>query len=399
MNAKSQITPCIFGTTNGFEIQTLTRVPLNVEDLVFAITRSEVELLDQHHCVKIFRQRVKAEVFTWIGLYRKTFEIGFSREGGYYGAGVWLAGITVDNRLVLDVLNDLADQMNALAITGGRFQKPISNIIDEMKIPASLVPLKESSEHYRGGGLLPEAGQGAYICQLESQWEVVDLAQSNVLAEKFRSMIIAPAASFPRGASSRLERYADLTEVVRELASDLFEKIAGLEAINLTLQKQAAALERDLSGAQIKAEKFEKLADREIEKLAKEAEQWEKRYRKLEMKVPVYSTRADGRRFVWLKYLVYLALFVIAVVGIYFLSVFVYNRVYGKGSDPVMTDSAVSGTKNTNGSSNLLKNQTNSDDHPITDEERDKTITDAIKGATIRPGFYDRPNLYYSPNP
>jgi len=293
MNARPPITPCIFGTSNGFEIQTLTRVPLNVEDLAFAITRSEVELHNRDECVKVFRLRAKSEIFTWIGLYRKAFEIGFSREGGYYGAGLWLAGITVNARLVLDVLKDLADQVNALAITEGQFQRPLSGIIDHMQIPPGLVPLKESSARYLRGGLRPDAVPGAYISQPGSLREIVDWAQNDLPAENFRAMIVAPAANFPRSASSRLERYADLNEVLRKLESDLSLRIARLQADKLGLQKEVAKLENDLRAAQRNALQYEN-----------EVQRWRDQCQKLEKQVLSYRSRdyeaGSGNRRPWL---------------------------------------------------------------------------------------------------
>lgn len=165
MNARAQITPCIFGTTSGFEIHTLTRLPLGVEDLDFAIKSSEVELSAGDLCVKTFRLWVNSELFTWIGLYRKAYEIGFRREGGFYGAGLWLSNITVDSHLVMDVLIDLSDQVHALAIKGEDFHRQLSDIVDSIQVPQSLFPLKESSERYRSGGILPDTAQRAYICQ------------------------------------------------------------------------------------------------------------------------------------------------------------------------------------------------------------------------------------------
>jgi hypothetical protein len=302
MNARAQITPCIFGTTSGFEIHTLTRLPLGLEDLAFAIKRNEVELSEQNFCVKTFRLRVNSEVFTWIGLYRKAFEIGFSREGGYYGAGVWLAEITVDARLAMDVLRDLADQVNALAIEGGRFQRPLSDIVSNIQIPQSLIPLKESTERYQAGGMLPDAAQGAYVCQHESLWQIAEFGQNNVLAERFSSIIAAPAASFPKNPSARLERYSDLTEVVHELASDLSKKIAALDSSKISLEKHAAALGRELSTAHGEIKKIARAKDQQAEEFAKEEEEWARLYRKLggpELSVD------DDHPPVWLKYVLY----------------------------------------------------------------------------------------------
>ena len=265
------ITPCVFGTTNGFEIRTLTEVPLIVEDLGFGVTRSEVELSDQDECVKIFRLRIRSEVYTWIGLYRKCYEIGFSREGGYYGAGLWLAGITVNARLALDVVRNLADQVSRLAIENGRFMRPLSAITNSMDIPPGLVPMKEASERYLRGGLSAEATPGAYICQAVALREIVDWAQTDMLADKFRSIIIASSDSFPKGASNRLERYTDLTEVLRRLQNDVAIKIGRLEADKRGLEKYQADLEANFLAAQ-----------QEINVLKRDVLQWKEHCRMLQ---------------------------------------------------------------------------------------------------------------------
>lgn len=242
MNGRSPITPCIFGTTNGFEIQSLTNVQLNMDKLAFGVTRSEVELSDHDECVKIFRFRSSSDVHTWIGIYRKAYEIGFSREGGYYGAGLWLAGITVNARIALEVLKDLADQVNQLALLNGRFQCSLSSITDEMHAPAGLGPLKESSKRYLRGGLSAEALPTAYIPQYGSPREMLDWAQTAMFGEKFRALIIGPESGRPKVASSRLEFYSDLTDVSRKLADDYTLRVVGLEEDKLELEKRVAAL-------------------------------------------------------------------------------------------------------------------------------------------------------------
>jgi hypothetical protein len=244
MNGRTPITPCIFGTANGFEIQSLTNVPLNIDKLAFGITRSEVELSDHDECVKIFRFRNNSDVHTWIGLYRKAYEIGFSREGGYYGAGLWLAGITVNARVALEVLKDIADQVNQLALLNGQFQCSLSSITDEMHAPAGLGPLKDSSERYLRGGLSAEALPTAYIPQYGSPREMLDWAQTAPFGEKFRALIIGPESGRPKAASSRLEFYSDLTDVSRKLADDYTLRVVRLEEDKLVLEK---ALEKERS--------------------------------------------------------------------------------------------------------------------------------------------------------
>lgn len=262
MNGRSSITPCIFGTSNGFEIQTLTKVPLNIDSMVFAVTRSEVELSANDECVKMFRARSKSDIHTWIGVYRKAYEIGFSREGGYYGAGLWLAGITVNARIALEVLKDLADQVNRLALSDGQFKRPLSSIADDMQAPAGLGPLKESSAAYLRGGLSVEALPTAYFPQYGSPREMVDWAQTAIFGENFRALIVGPEGGFPKAPSSRLEFYSDLTEVSRKLADDDRRKIGILEEEKLALQKELAAQNRELESERAKSRELQQHVNR-----------------------------------------------------------------------------------------------------------------------------------------
>ena len=123
----SGIVPCIFGTTKGFEFVELAPLPFKMKDLLVAITHGEVELSPADTCIKLLRIKSDGEVRTWIGLYRKAYEMGFSREGGYYGAGVWLSDTTVNSRYVLEALEDLMQQISRLALEGGKFQRTLLN--------------------------------------------------------------------------------------------------------------------------------------------------------------------------------------------------------------------------------------------------------------------------------
>jgi hypothetical protein len=127
--------------------------------------------------------------------------------------------------------------------------RPLSAITNSMDIPPGLVPMKETSQRYSRGGLSAEATPGAYICQSVALREIVDWAQNDMLADKFRSLIISSANSFPKSASNRLERYADLTEILRRLQNDVAIKIGRLEEDKRGLEKYQAGLEAELLAA------------------------------------------------------------------------------------------------------------------------------------------------------
>ncbi len=253
----SAIIPCIFGTTKGFEIVEMAPLPFKMKDMLVAITQGEVELSLEDTCIKMLRIKVGSEVYTWIGLYRKAYEMGFSREGGYYGAGVWLSDTTVNARQVLEVLEDLAQQIRRLAMEDRKFQRPLSSIEQQLVPSQALSALLRNNAPYASGGISANAKNCAFISQPQSTREILDWAQSDALAHNFQSVIIAPASTFPKaGASGSIKQYADVTTLERALERDYTARLSKLDAQNKDLHARNKSLE---SEAQVRSSEIQVL--------------------------------------------------------------------------------------------------------------------------------------------
>lgn len=242
----NRIFPCIFGTTKGFEIVQLQPLPVKMQDLLVAISHSEVELSLQDTCIKMFRIRIGSEIYTWIGLYRKAYEMDFSREGGYYGAGIWLSDTTANARQVIDVLEDLAQQIRRLALASGKFQRPLSSIVQQLVPSQAFSALVGSSVRYINGGISADAKKCAFISQPDPLRDIVDWAQNGELATYFQSIIIAPASAFPKaGAAGNITQYANVATLERALEQNFVVQLTKLDAQNKDLQRRALSLEAD----------------------------------------------------------------------------------------------------------------------------------------------------------
>ena len=246
----SAIIPCIFGTTKGFEFVELAPLPFKMKDLLVAITHGEVELSLEDTCVKMLRVKAGSDVHTWIGLYRKAYEMGYSREGGYYGAGVWLSDTTVNAQHVLSALDDLSQPIRRLALEDRKFQRPLATIKQQfldLQSPA-LSTLLTNKTPYLRGGINADARTCAFIAQPQATREIVSWAQTDALAHNFQSVIIAPATAFPRaGASGNITQYADLAALERTLERDYTARLAKSDAMNKDLQRRNQTLEAEVS--------------------------------------------------------------------------------------------------------------------------------------------------------
>jgi hypothetical protein len=242
----SVIVPCIFGTTRGFEIIEMADLPVKMQDLIVAVTHGEVELSLEDTCIKILRIKISSEIYTWIGLYRKAYELGFSREGGYYGAGFWLSDTTVNASQILDVLEDLAQQIRRLALEDRKFQRPLSSIVQQLVPSQTFRTLVSSNSPYVKSGISAEAKNCAFICQPQSAHSIVDWAQNDALAHNFQSVIIAPASAFPKsGASSNITQYADVATLELALDRDYTARLAKSDAEKNDLKRRVQSLEAE----------------------------------------------------------------------------------------------------------------------------------------------------------
>ncbi len=244
----SAIIPCLFGTTKGFEMLELAHLNFKVKDLLVAITHAEVELGLEDSCVKILRIKSENRVHTWVGLYRKAYEIGFSREGGYYGAGVWLSDATVNARPIMDALEDLCQQIRRLALQDRKFQRTLAEIEPQLVASPALNALLKGTPAPVRGGISADAKTCAFITQPQAVRDIINWAQTDAMAHNFQSIIVAPASAFPKaGASGSITQYSDLPAVERALERDYTARVAKLDALARDWQRKAQSLEAEAS--------------------------------------------------------------------------------------------------------------------------------------------------------
>lgn len=244
----SAIIPCLFGTTRGFEMLELVHLNFKVKDLLVAITHAEVELGLDDPCVKILRIKEENRTHTWVGLYRKAYEMGFSREGGYYGAGVWLSDATVNARQIMDALEDLCQQIRRLALQDRKFQRTLADIEPQLVASPALNALLKGTPTPVRGGISADAKTCAFITQTQAVQDIINWAQTDAMAHNFQSIIVAPASAFPKaGASASITQYADLAAVERALERDYTARVAKSDALARDWQRKAQSLEAEAS--------------------------------------------------------------------------------------------------------------------------------------------------------
>lgn len=125
----------LIGVTPGLEVATFGSLPFQPVDDWIGISTSEIELRKQQGLYFVTRRVVDRSVLTWIGYYRSALELGGSRDGGYYGAGIWLVDKAASGDAIVHLLPLLADQVNQHAMSNGQFVKRLSAIREQIQWP------------------------------------------------------------------------------------------------------------------------------------------------------------------------------------------------------------------------------------------------------------------------
>lgn len=192
------ITVCLFGISAGLEVHPFTigeASGIQVDDAWLEISPHDVTVKPDADLFKVYRRLVGGKLLTWIGVYRSATEIGSSRPGGYYGAGVWLHDVALPGRSVCEVLVNLADQLKALALSNGKFIKRIADI------KASIVPPQQLSSWAvlrgsLGGGVSVNGMIQGFIADTKSVVAIIDWAQRSRTAELFSQIVVGSADQY-----------------------------------------------------------------------------------------------------------------------------------------------------------------------------------------------------------
>ncbi len=263
-----------FGTTTGLEVVPLPLSsdipPIKFEDAWIEVTGGQITLRSGKDAYVVLRKQLGQQVATWIGLYRLAREIGYDRPGSFYGAGAWLIGCTTDTRALLDMLRDMADQIQSKAMSGDRFIKRIDQVRSELVAPPQ-VNAVISSVAKVGAGCLPSGGN-AFIVATANHLEIIDWAQNAPSASPYCRVIVGNAEHAPSTfGQTSLSVYQSLASAIdgaylrvvsdfnqaRSLAEthsqQLTQSVSDLEKKNAYLGKQIQDITAKFNEQNIKA--------------------------------------------------------------------------------------------------------------------------------------------------
>ena len=201
--------PIIFGTTSGFEVVPLIGEKMPLEDILLECSSSEMEICGgESFCVARYNSGVGGGEVTWIGLYRPAKEIGRSRPGGYFGAGVALVDSKAEPALIVNLLRTLVDKVRALALVDDQFAKKLIDVKSAIVLPPEYRLLKDAAQvlTQSDGGLYPGGEVGFVAEESEGLLELIRWAQQGESAEVFAKIFIGSNASRPASRSTIPQR-------------------------------------------------------------------------------------------------------------------------------------------------------------------------------------------------
>lgn len=251
-----EIAVTLFGTTLGLELCTFPRERQVPADVWVEASPTEVTLSAEREVCIARRGVVENEVATWIGLYKKAYEIDGSREGGFFGCGLWLFGGRADGAAVLALLRYLVQEVERVAIDRGRFKRRLGDIRNEVRLasvretlvaaiysslepnlPISLaVPINQST-------ILVDLGEPA-IGSVSAEW-MLDWAQAGCgLFGLYTRVVLGmyPGAFSTQG-SQRGSHVLTPRDLLREEAKRYLGVLEGWDVTKNELRMESSALE------------------------------------------------------------------------------------------------------------------------------------------------------------
>jgi hypothetical protein len=192
------ITVCLFGISAGLEVHPFTvgePSGVQIDDAWLEISPHDVTVKLDVDLFRIYRRLVGGKLLTWIGLYRSATELGSSRPGGYYGAGVWLHDVALPGRSIVEILVNLADQLKVLALSNGKFVKRIADVKASIIPPQQLTGLNALRGSLGGGVSVNGMIQG-FIADTKSVAAIFDWAQRSRTAELFSQIVVGSSDQY-----------------------------------------------------------------------------------------------------------------------------------------------------------------------------------------------------------
>lgn len=274
----------LMGVTLGTELSTFGKLPVELpDDSSIELSATELKLPHATKVYVVWRRQIDEKILTWIGAYHHALEIGGSRDGGYYGAGVWLLGTTARGAAVSHLLDNLSEQVHVLAMEGGQqFLRKLSDIRLEIAWPEQAVDVVGYSMQPIVSGLGLGTGDlpTAYIdlsdpLDASSLDWCLDSVQTSVSFSGFSRMILCTSAEVSESVKG-FGRYTVMTpsQMVRADAEHLSELVRRVEHANIAmLEKNQAVQELKVVQQTLQNDRAEaKLAHDILQQRSKQAE-------------------------------------------------------------------------------------------------------------------------------
>ncbi len=242
----------LFGTTSGLELlhSPLASIPstLKLDDAWVGINGSHATLLEDRDVHIVLRKSVGRHTATWIGLYRPARELGYDRPGGFYGAGAWLIDCATDAKQLTDALRDMAGQIQAKVMRGGRFVNQIADSSAEFAPPSQAGSLLASVSAIQGG-CNPD-GESAFVVAGADFLEVIDWAQRAPSASPFAKIIVSGPDQVPSArAGAGFSVFQSLAHVIDNSYQRLSNELHSERMRSSLLAQELAGRESELRSA------------------------------------------------------------------------------------------------------------------------------------------------------
>jgi hypothetical protein len=241
----------IYGITKGLEVISLSNhISSNVlfQDALIEITPNQITLKYNTDVFRIFKKRINNQNLIWIGLYRGVNEIGYSRVGGFYGAGIWLLEATADPRQIIPFLCNLADQIKDNAIIGNNFIKQISEIKNVVDFHEKLAELEKGLK-LGSKGLSIDSKKTLFFTSISNAVSIIDWLQNSTASEFFNGAFIGSDDQFVSSQSSnqfiiKTAGVIGANEIIIQENKNEFEnKIKNISMINIESDKKINQLQ------------------------------------------------------------------------------------------------------------------------------------------------------------
>jgi hypothetical protein len=186
------LTVCFFGTTSGLE-----RRDENIIGEGNVTSKIDNQWIEPplvgttfiSPCIYVKRERRNDKLVTWFGYYSPAKEIGYTRDGGYSGAGVFLSGIKIQPDLLMTFLEKFFKANIDRVSEDNVFKKRLSEL-NNLDIPAEIEQIKFSKVNDVENKFDLQGKRAILVADLIQCNEYIDMIQSETILSPYSSILI-----------------------------------------------------------------------------------------------------------------------------------------------------------------------------------------------------------------